>query len=86
MRATYDVLPDAPVTKFTLNLQGGKRGLLVNSDDACKAPAASARMAGQNNVGAISRPALINPKCVKGKKGKGKKKSSTPKNTKKGSK
>jgi hypothetical protein len=83
MRATYDVLPDAPVTKFTLNLQGGKRGLLVNSDDACKAPAASAQMAGQNNVGAISRPALINPKCVKGKKGKSKQKS---KPAKKGSK
>jgi hypothetical protein len=63
MRATYDVLPDAPVSKFTMTLRGGKRGLLVNSDDACKAPPATARMVGQNNLGIVLHPALVNPKC-----------------------
>jgi hypothetical protein len=31
------VRPDAPVTKFTLEMQGGKKGLLVNSSDLCAA-------------------------------------------------
>jgi hypothetical protein len=65
MRATYSILPDAPVSKFTLTLLGGKRGLLVNSDNACKAEPATARMVGQNNVGVILHPALINRKCGK---------------------
>ena len=70
LRATYDVLPDAPVTKFTLSLDGGKRGLLVNSDDACRAPAAKARMIGHNNSGVVLRPHLVNPRCQKRAKAK----------------
>jgi hypothetical protein len=72
MRATYEVLPDAPVTKFALTLNGGKRGLLVNSDDTCDGARATARMFGQNNKGVVLKPALINPACKK--KGKAKKK------------
>ena len=30
IRNTFDGVPDAPVSKFVLNMQGGKRGLLVN--------------------------------------------------------
>jgi hypothetical protein len=63
MRATYDVLPDAPVTKFSLTLNGGNRGLLVNSDDACQAVAATARMYGQNNKVVVLKPAVINSAC-----------------------
>jgi hypothetical protein len=67
MRATYDVLPDAPVSKFSLTLFGGKRGLLVNSEDACNADPARVRMVGQNNRGAILRPRLQAPACKRGK-------------------
>jgi hypothetical protein len=63
MRATYDTLPDAPVSKFSLTLNGGRHGLLANSDNACKDFAAVARMAGQNNRGALLGPTVINPKC-----------------------
>jgi hypothetical protein len=70
MRATYEVLPDAPVSKFSLTLLGGKRGLLVNSDDACKAEPATARMVGQNNKGIVLHPRLENPKCKGHGKGK----------------
>ncbi len=38
LRTTFDVVPDAPVTKATLRLFGGKRGLLVNSQNLCAAP------------------------------------------------
>lgn len=68
MRATYDVLPDAPVTKFVLNLKGGKHGLLVNSDNTCKAPRGTARMVGQNNEGVVLKPAVLNSACKKPKK------------------
>ena len=33
--ARHSKVPDAPVTKFMLTLPGGKRGLLVNSEDLC---------------------------------------------------
>jgi hypothetical protein len=83
MRATYDVLPDAPVSKFSLTLKGGKRGLLANSDNACKEFAGTARILGQNNKGAVLKPSAINPKC---KKLKAKKKKSAKHGKKKGSK
>jgi hypothetical protein len=70
MRATYDVLPDAPVSKFTLTLLGGKRGLLVNSENVCDAAPATARLVGQNNVGVVLHPAVTNRKCKKHKKSK----------------
>jgi hypothetical protein len=34
-------VPDVPVSKFTLTMQGGKRGLLVNSRSLCPRPAFS---------------------------------------------
>jgi hypothetical protein len=71
MRATYDVLPDAPVTKFVLNLNGGKHGLLVNSDDTCKASRGIARMVGQNNKGLVLKPTVVNAACKKKGKKKG---------------
>jgi hypothetical protein len=71
MRATYEVLPDAPVSKFSLTLLGGKRGLLVNSENVCNAAPAKARMVGQNNRGLILRPPLINPRCKRPKADRG---------------
>jgi hypothetical protein len=49
LRTTFDVVPDAPVSKVTLRLFGGKRGLLVNSRNLCAAPRrAKVVMDGQN--------------------------------------
>lgn len=37
LRATFNVVPDAPVSRFVLTMRGGKnRGLLVNSTDMCR--------------------------------------------------
>jgi hypothetical protein len=68
MRATYDVLPDAPVSKFTLTLLGGRRGLLVNSEDACTAAPAKARLVGQNNRGLVLHPPLLDSGCKRSKR------------------
>ena len=63
--ARFDVLPDAPVTKFTMNLRGGKRGLLSAADNLCAhPPSAKARLVGQNNRGVILRP-RIGTQCAK---------------------
>lgn len=35
VRTTFDVVPDAPVEQFTLEMFGGKKGLLVNNRDVC---------------------------------------------------
>jgi len=38
VRTRFLHVPDAPVTKFTMNLFGGKRGLIENSQDLCAHP------------------------------------------------
>jgi hypothetical protein len=49
VRTTFARVPDAPVTKFVLNLNGGRRGLLQNSRNLCRQRSrASVRVVGQN--------------------------------------
>jgi hypothetical protein len=49
IRTTFDDLPDAPITRVELNMQGGKKGLLVNSTDICRGVhRAKADLTGQN--------------------------------------
>jgi hypothetical protein len=68
LRARFEGLPDAPVSKFVLTLNGGKRGLLVNSANLCTSTEpATVRMVGQNNKGAaFSSP--LHVRCPKHKK------------------
>ncbi len=70
LRGTFDTIPDAPVSRFVMNLQGGKKGLLVNSEDTCEAPQyANATFIGHNNVGIKLQPRMeVN--CKKSKRGK----------------
>lgn len=59
LRTTIESAPDAPVTKFTLNLAGGKRGLLQNSESLCRKPKyAIANMTGQNGIRVNTRTKL----------------------------
>jgi hypothetical protein len=75
IRNTFALVPDAPVEKFTLELKGGKKGLLVNSTDVCKGThKALAAFTGQNGKLDEYEPALT-AQCGKGKKKSGKKKS-----------
>ena len=51
LRTSFRTVPDAPVSKFTLSLDGGRRGLLVNTGDLCRAPLASVvQIDGQNGL------------------------------------
>ncbi len=59
MRASFDSLPDAPVSRFTMNLFGSERGLLVNSDNLCLVgKPATARFIAHNNATASLNPRL----------------------------
>ena len=70
LRNTFDVVPDAPVSKFTLELFGGKKGLIVNSRNLCGAlQRASVRMSAHNGKVRSFRPAVRNG-CRKGRGGK----------------
>jgi hypothetical protein len=73
IRNTFDVVPDAPVTKFTLQMQGGKKSLLVNSKNLCKSVnRADVRMTGQNGKTYNSKP-VVSSSCKKKKHKKAKK-------------
>jgi hypothetical protein len=49
IRNTFDFVPDAPVTKVVLEMQGGKKGLLQNSTDICRGKnRATVKMKGHN--------------------------------------
>lgn len=70
IRTTFEGVPDLPVSRFTLDMQGGKRkGLLENSTDICrKTNRATAEFTGQNGKTLEARPALRNAKCAKKKR------------------
>ena len=65
IRATFEGLPDAPVSRFEMTINGGKKGILVDSANLCAAPQiATARFIGQNNTGEALRP-KIGVRCPK---------------------
>ncbi|HEX5527608.1 MAG TPA: hypothetical protein VFX44_10495, partial [Solirubrobacterales bacterium] len=63
-------VPDAPVSKFTMSLFGGKkRGLLVNSKPLCKTSRRiKLSFTGQNGIVNRSEPKLVARCGSKGKK------------------
>jgi hypothetical protein len=70
IRAFFTELPDAPIERFVMWLDGGRRGLLVNSVNICASPPrAYVRALGQNNRGAVFATTLRG-QCEKNKKKK----------------
>lgn len=66
IRTTFENAPDVPLTKFTLQMQGGKKGLLVNSRNICASTnRATAAFEGHNGKSFESRPMVKNGKCKK---------------------
>jgi hypothetical protein len=71
IRNTFEAVPDAPVSRFVLEMKGGKKySLLENSENLCKKPQhAIVRFTGQNGAVMQTKPPIAN-QC--GKKGKSK--------------
>jgi hypothetical protein len=76
IRNTFEVVPDAPVSRFVLEMSGGKKGLLVNSENLCSPKAkrrALVRLTGQNGKVHAFKPTVANGCGKKGRrKGSGK--------------
>ncbi len=80
IRNTLEATPDAPISKFTLEMKGGKKGLLVNSENICKKPQKAIVSYTAHNGDAYSAQPLIKNDCgkkakkrgAKGEKGSGK--------------
>jgi hypothetical protein len=71
IRNSFEVVPDQPVSKFVLEMQGGKKGLLENSTNLCKSTKrATALFDAQNGKVADFNP-VMKVKCPKKHKGKG---------------
>jgi hypothetical protein len=61
IRTTFEDVPDAPVTEFRLEMQGGRKGLLINSRNLCRSVnRATVELEGQNGKRLQSRPAMRN--------------------------
>jgi hypothetical protein len=74
LRGTFTQIPDAPVSKFELTLEAGKKGLLVvSARNLCaKKQLADSKFMGHANRGLIWKPE-VRADCKKKGKGKGKK-------------
>jgi hypothetical protein len=66
IRATFESVPDAPVTKFVLQMKGGAKSLITNSTDICRGSRrATAQFKAQNGRAARLRPVLQAKGCGK---------------------
>ena len=71
IRTTFAQVPDAPVSRFVLEMQGGKKGLLENSRNLCNSTnKASVQMGAQNGAFSDSAPVLRSAGCKKKHKAK----------------
>jgi hypothetical protein len=70
LRSTVEGTPDAPLASYTLHMQGGKKGLLVNSQNLCGAVhRIFANFTAQNGKKSRSKP-VLGDSCKKKKKHK----------------
>lgn len=66
IRATFASVPDAPVSKFVLSMQGGEKGLAVNAANLCRVTArAKIGIRGHNGRRAVLRPKAVPVNCRK---------------------
>jgi hypothetical protein len=72
IRNTFQTAPDVPVSRFVLSMQGGAKGLIVNSRNLCASTnRANVRLTAHNGRRFNPRPEVVATKCRgKGQKGK----------------
>jgi hypothetical protein len=69
IRNSFEVVPDAPVSKFVLKMKGGAKSLLVNSRNLCRSVSrANVKMVGQNGMTHNETPVVTNSCSKKAKK------------------
>src|SRR5512146_558683 len=68
IRSTFVAIPDAPVSSFVLDMQGGKKGLIVNSRNLCLKPDANrakANLLAHDGKAERLKPVVEAPGCAK---------------------
>jgi hypothetical protein len=71
LKTVFRTVPDVPVSKFVLNMKGGKKSLLVNSQNTCAKPQrAIVKMKGQNGKKKNANKFKLNVVSCGKKKGK----------------
>ncbi|HMJ72792.1 MAG TPA: hypothetical protein VK471_05425 [Solirubrobacterales bacterium] len=73
IRATFTNLPDAPLTKVAVNMQGAKKGLIINSKNLCFKPKGNrgrVSFAAQNGSRSLIKPVVRALGCAKAHKRK----------------
>ena len=63
IRTTFTQVPDAPISKVVLRLQGAKKGLVVNSTDLCARAHRAAVKATAHNARVESLKVPVKPSC-----------------------
>jgi hypothetical protein len=62
LRTTFATVPDAPVSKFVLQLKGGSKGLMINNENLCTgAKFALEKLTGQNGKAASANSQVKTP-------------------------
>jgi hypothetical protein len=66
IRTSFETVPDAPITKFSLQMRGGRKSLLRNSVNICRGKRkATAKMRAHNGRILSTRPRLSVAGCAK---------------------
>jgi hypothetical protein len=69
LRNTFDMVPDVPVSKFTLTVRGGKKGLLVNTRNLCRHRLYSRlELSGQNGAQLVKKKLKVAKSSCKKRK------------------
>ncbi|HEY1356497.1 MAG TPA: hypothetical protein VGF09_09275 [Solirubrobacterales bacterium] len=64
IRTIFETVPDAPITSFVLNMQGGSKGLLQNTTNICRGVnRTKAKFSAQNGRQVSLNPPLKNTSC-----------------------
>ena len=59
IRSSFESIPDAPLTKVVLEMEGGKKGLIVNSTDLCRGRhRANVELTGHNGKASTIHPEM----------------------------
>jgi hypothetical protein len=68
LRNTFEMVPDVPVSTFTLTVRGGKRGLLVSTRNLCRHKLFSrVEFNGQNGARMLKKKLRVRTSCKKHK-------------------
>jgi hypothetical protein len=71
IRSSFETLPDAPLSKVVLEMQGGKKGLIINSTNLCAGKhRADVELVAHNGRRAKAKPEVRAVKCGKKKRHK----------------